>query len=67
MGTKIDDIDSIGPAIDTGCKEGWPVESTFFKIKCYQKGTGHFEFKDTGLWDRFNRIACEGKKWLPDG
>lgn len=66
-GIKIDDIDPIGRAIDVGCKTGWPVESTFFRIKCYHKGTGHFEFKDIGLWDTFNRIACDGKKWLPDG
>jgi SAM-dependent methyltransferase len=66
-GKRIEEIESINKAIDRGCKEGWPVESTFFRIKCYQKGTGHFEFKDAGLWDKFNRIACDGKKWLPEG
>jgi len=64
-GKNLDDIDGITSVIDRGCKDGWPVDSEFFKIKCYQKGTGHFEFRDEGLWDQFNRIACDGKKWLP--
>jgi len=66
-GKRIEDISKISSAIDKGCREGWPVESEFFRIVCYQKGTGHFEFLDDGLWDRFNRLACEGKKWLKEG
>jgi hypothetical protein len=42
------------------------VESTFFSIRCYQKGRGHFVFLDDDVWDEFNRIACKGKKWLPE-
>lgn len=42
------------------------VESTFFKLRWYKKGTVHCEFLDRTLYDDFNRAAMIGKKWLPD-
>jgi hypothetical protein len=66
-GKDPDEIRTIVKAIEEGCKTGeWPVESTFFSIRCYQKGTGHFAFLEEEVWDEFNRIACKGKKWLPE-
>jgi hypothetical protein len=65
-GKNIDDIAPIGKTIDIGCKGGWPVYSEFFCIRCYQKGTGHFEFLEEDLWNKFNRMACDGKNWLPE-
>jgi tRNA(Ser,Leu) C12 N-acetylase TAN1 len=38
--------------------------SEFFKIRCYLKGTAHFEFLDEDLWNVFNIEACGAKKWL---
>ena len=45
-------------------KSGAWFESTFFRIRLYKKGTGHFEFKDAKLWDEFNLRATRGKNWL---
>lgn len=41
------------------------LESTFFKIKFWKKGTIHITFKDDKLWDLLNMIACDMKNWLP--
>lgn len=42
------------------------LTSTYFEMRAYCKGTVHFKFRDRGLWERFNRIAAQGKNWLPD-
>lgn len=61
----------ISTAIDQRLKEtGWSgspgeIESTYFKIKVYKKGTCHLTFKDEGIRRRFNVTACRGKGWLP--
>lgn len=41
------------------------VESEFFKIRFFKKGTLHLFFKDEDLWMRFNIAAAKGKNWLP--
>lgn len=41
------------------------IESTFFRIRIYKKGTIHLRIKDRDLWDRFNIRAADGKGWLP--
>ena len=43
------------------------IESEFFGIKYFKKGTAHFIFKDEWLWHKFNIVACQGKNWLPKG
>ena len=42
------------------------VQSEFFDIRYFRKGTAHFTFRDTDVWEKFNTIACKGKKWLPE-
>jgi len=42
------------------------VDSTYFKITVYKKGTIHLTFKSEDIRRRFNVIACKHKKWLPD-
>lgn len=42
------------------------LETEFFWIRCYKKGTIHLEFKDKYLWQEFNMRACAGKQWLPE-
>lgn len=37
------------------------IEWTFFRIKCFKKGTVHFEFLDSDLWGRFNQRVAELK------
>jgi Domain of unknown function (DUF4942) len=43
------------------------IESKYFKIRFYKKGTLHLYFKDKQLWDFFNLQAMKGKNWLPPG
>lgn len=69
-GLQFDQIKTIRKAIeesfgDEKMSVGDKVESHFFEIRYYRKGTAHFFFKDAGLWERFNVAACKGKKWLP--
>lgn len=43
------------------------IESEFFHIKLYLKGTAHFTFKDDNVRMMFNRAACEALGWqLPE-
>ncbi len=41
------------------------IDTKFFEINVYKKGTIHFKFKDKDLLRRFNIEACKGKEWLP--
>lgn len=41
------------------------VESTYFIITVYKKGTLHLTFRDENIRRRFNVTACKGKNWLP--
>jgi hypothetical protein len=40
------------------------IESDFFQIRYFKKGTIHLKFKDRELWGRFNQAATAGKKWI---
>lgn len=42
------------------------VQSDYFNICIYKKGTAHFTFRDAELWERFNIEAAKGKNWLAD-
>lgn len=43
------------------------IESSYFKITCYKKGTIHLTFLNEDVLRRFNVAACQGKGWLPNG
>ncbi len=43
------------------------IESTYFKITVYKKGTIHLTFLDDDILRRFNLAASAGKGWLPNG
>ena len=43
------------------------IQSTYFIIDVFKKGTIHLRFKDENVLRRFNLAACLGKNWLPDG
>jgi hypothetical protein len=55
--------DAIQFAFDRGQSSN--IESTYFTITCYKKGTIHLTFNDDGIRRRFNVAACRGKDWLP--
>ena len=35
----------------------------FFKIRCYKKGTMHFEFVDEDVWYKFNTTVAKSRGW----
>lgn len=37
------------------------IEWNYFRIKCFKKGTIHFEFKDREIWGRFNQRVAKIK------
>ena len=41
------------------------LDSKYFYLTFYKKGTAHIEFKDMNLLARFNIFAAKGKNWLP--
>lgn len=58
---------SIGEALDAALdrQESRNIESTYFNITVYKKGTIHLTFKNEDILRRFNVVACRGKGWLP--
>lgn len=57
-------FDKVG-YVGTGDQFDNTCESTFFRLKFWKKGTLHFEFKDSKLWEQFNIQVAKGKGWLP--
>ena len=41
------------------------IQSTYFTITCYKKGTMHLAFNSDDILRRFNVAATLGKSWLP--
>lgn len=41
------------------------IETKFFKLDSYKKGTLHINFKEKKYLDIFNILAGKGKQWLP--
>lgn len=50
--------------ISSGDKPG-KIESSYFFIQVYKKGTVHLTFKDESIRRRFNICAGKHKNWLP--
>jgi len=59
-------FDNLG-RVRTGDSFETLVDSTFFKLRFYKKGTLHLWFKDEKAWMEMNRIACIDKNWLKPG
>ena len=77
---KLDDIDKVMNYFDTETEytsmskaihdsfalgENKNIESTYFIVTIYKKGTIHFKFKSEDILRRFNITACKGKNFLP--
>lgn len=41
------------------------VETKYFKVTIYKKGTAHLVFRDEKLLEKFNLFAAQHKNWLP--
>jgi hypothetical protein len=62
-GQPFDKCHTVGAAIDSA-EPGELVESQYFEIRGYKKGTLHLKFKRLDLWETFNKTAAAGKKWI---
>jgi hypothetical protein len=58
---------SISKALEDAFSRGQStkIESTYFTMNAYQKGTLHMTFNDENILRRFNVAACRGKNMLP--
>ncbi|MCB9913252.1 MAG: DUF4942 domain-containing protein [Planctomycetes bacterium] len=68
-GKAFEDIVTIEQAMETAWKadrNAGSMQSTFFDIRCFKKGTIHLMFRDEKLWERFNIQAVEGRNWVGD-
>lgn len=63
MGSYYSMIEALQHAFARG--ETKKIESTYFTIDCFKKGTVHLKFNDEDILRRFNVAACIGKNWLP--
>ena len=41
------------------------IDTKYFTVTVYKKGTAHLVFKDLDLLEKFNLFACQKKGWLP--
>lgn len=41
------------------------IDTKYFTVTFYKKGTAHFVFKSMDLLEKFNMFACQRKGWLP--
>ncbi len=62
-GQPFDKCHTVGRAVDNA-RPGELVESDYFEIRGYKKGTLHLKWKRLDLWALFNQTAAAGKKWL---
>jgi hypothetical protein len=62
-GRPFDKCHTVGAAIDSAAP-GELVESEYFEIRGFKKGTLHLKWKRLDLWETFNRTAAAGKKWI---
>lgn len=56
---------SIIDKLNEGDLLGRKLESTFFNIRVFKKGTAHFYFKDKNLLDKLNLFVGQQRGWLP--
>lgn len=56
---------SIVDAFETSQILGEKLESTFFYIRAFKKGTAHLYFKDLNLLNKLNLFVGQQRGWLP--
>lgn len=69
-GMPFDKCYTIGRALDAAgtharvTSGGNTFESEYFTGRFFKKGTVHLKWKRDDLWEKFNKTAAAGKKWL---
>ncbi len=62
MGTNYEQMESIY-RLGSRMWFGTWFEWGFFRIKCFKKGTVHFEFLDEDVWYNFNQTVAKSRGW----
>ena len=62
MGKSFEDIESMYDLENRMWFGTW-FEWGFFRIKCFKKGTIHFEFLDEEVWYKFNQTVAKSRGW----
>lgn len=62
MGKSFEDIESMYDLENRMWFGTW-FEWGFFRIKCFKKGTIHFEFLDEDVWYKFNQTVAKSRGW----
>lgn len=59
--------DSVYTSLEAASKMGKTrnIETAYFTLSCYKKGTVHITFKDENLLKKFNIFGAQHKGWLP--
>ena len=69
-GERFEDTHCVGEvmqrAIDRDRHTPQAVESTYFEIRYYKKGTVHLKWKRIDLLEKFALTAARGRKWIGD-
>lgn len=61
-GKNFDDIEKVYK-LENRIVFGQWCEWGFFRVKCFRKGTAHFEFLDEDVWYRFNQEVAKARGW----
>lgn len=62
--TRLTTAQKVVGALESGVNRN--IDTEFFVVSVYKKGTLHLSFKDEELLRRFNIEACKHKNFLPD-
>lgn len=62
MGKSFENIESMYDLENRMWFGTW-FEWGFFRIKCFKKGTIHFEFLDEDVWYKFNQTVAKSRGW----
>ncbi|MFG1544863.1 DUF4942 domain-containing protein [Halobacteriovorax sp. ZH2_bin.1] len=64
---KVDEIGKMNDVCVEALKEGKnkKIDTKFFEVSIFKKGTIHLRFKDLDILRKFNIEACRNKGWLP--
>lgn len=64
-GTNYDSITNLHSfVLNHNLSYGEWFEWAFFRIKCFKKGTIHFEFLDEDVWYKFNQQVAKQRGWV---
>ena len=69
-GRKFEDVLKVGTAIEQAIRADKhtpkTIESEYFQIRYFKKGTVHLVWKRYDLLEKFNATAANGRKWIGD-